>query len=165
MPARVASAVEQAKRARIRVTAIERELGTRYTVNTLQMLTRRYPKRQFVWLMGSDNLVQFHRWKDWRGIAHTMPIAVIARPGYDAQAVASPAAVWLRHFSVPLASFVNRGEWSAPTLVTLSFDPDPTSATVIRRADPDWASRFSGQHLRDQLTHRLILSGEETIAQ
>lgn len=162
--ARVRSAMAQARRAPIRVTAIERRLGTRYTVDTLAALRRRYRGRDFVWLMGADNLAQFHRWKDWRGIARTMPIAVIARPGYDARAVASPAMAWLRHFSVPLTSFVNRGEWSAPALVTLRFDPDERSATAIRRADPDWALRFAGPPPRDQLTHRTISSGEETAA-
>lgn len=164
LAARVRSAMAQAKRAPIRVTAIERELGTRYTVDTLAALKRRYPSCEFVWLMGSDNLAQFHRWRDWRGIARQMPIAVIARPGYDADAVASPAMAWLRRFSVPLSSFVNRGRWSAPTLVTLRFDPDERSATAIRRADPDWAARYAGPPPRDQLTHRRISSGEETTA-
>ncbi|MBX7482288.1 nicotinate-nucleotide adenylyltransferase [Qipengyuania qiaonensis] len=164
LAARVRSAIEQAKRAPIRVTAIERNLGTRYTVDTLGALMRRFPKREFVWLMGSDNLAQFHRWRAWRGIARRMPIAVIARPGYDADAVASPAMAWLRCFSVPLSSFANRGEWSAPALVTLRFDPDDRSATAIRRADPDWALRYAGPPPRDQLTHRLISSGEETTA-
>ena len=159
--ARVASAVEQARLAPIRVTAIERELGTRYTVDTLRAIRGRYPAQSFVWLMGSDNLAQFHRWKDWRTIARTMPIAVIARPGYDAAAIASPAMAWLRRFRVPLATFRNRGEWSAPTLVTLRFDPDPRSATAIRRSDPDWAARHTGASLRDQVTHRSIPNGED----
>ena len=51
------------------MTAIERELGTRYTVDTLRALRRRYPDRRFIWLMGADNLAQFHRWRDWRRIA------------------------------------------------------------------------------------------------
>ena len=161
LAARVASAIEQARRAPIRVSAIERELGTRYTVDTLAALKRRYPKREFTWLMGSDNLAQFHLWKDWRGIARAMPIAVIARPGYDAAAVASPAMAWLRRFQLPLSSFRNGGEWSAPALVTLRFDPDPRSATAIRRADPDWASRHAGFSPRDQVTHRLIPSRED----
>ena len=33
--------------------------------------------------MGADNLAQFHRWRDWRKIAALVPIAVVARPGYD----------------------------------------------------------------------------------
>ena len=154
--ARVRSARRAARRSPIRVTAIERELGTRYTVDTLRALKRRYPRRRFVWLMGADNLAQFHRWKDWRAIAQEMPIAVIARPGYDGRALASPAMAWLRRFRVSAARFRNRGEWSAPALIELRFDPDPRSATAIRRADPDWARRFSAVPPRDQVTHSLI---------
>ncbi|WP_281388139.1 nicotinate-nucleotide adenylyltransferase [Qipengyuania soli] len=164
LASRYRSAVELAGRARIRVTAIERELGTRFTVDTLAALKRRYPKHDFVWLMGADNLGQFHLWRDWRRIARMMPIAVIARPGYDGAVVASPAMAWLRRYLVPLSSFVNGGAWSAPALVTLRFDPDQRSATAIRRADPDWAARFAGPPPRDQLTHRLIEAREETTA-
>ncbi|HTN13304.1 MAG TPA: nicotinate-nucleotide adenylyltransferase [Sphingomonadaceae bacterium] len=160
LAARVKAAQLIARGAAIRVTAIERQLcqkrGTRYTIDTLRALRRRYPGRRFVWLMGADNLAQFHRWKDWRAIAREMPIAVIARPGYDAAALASPAMAWLRRFRVPAASLRNRGEWSAPALIELRFDPDPRSATQIRRADPDWARRFLGVPPRDQVTHCLI---------
>lgn len=154
--ARVQSAAEQARRAPIKVTAIERELGTRFTVDTLKTITRRYPKRDFTWLMGSDNLAQFHRWRRWREIARTMPIAVIARPGYDADAVASPAMAWLGPHRVSPARFKNGARRSAPQLVTLRFDPDSRSATAIRRADPEWASRMSTNPVRDQVTNHLI---------
>jgi nicotinate-nucleotide adenylyltransferase len=154
--ARLGSAIRQARGAPIRPTAIERELGTRYTVDTLRSLTRRYPKCRFVWLMGSDNLGQFHRWKDWRTIARSMPIAVIARPGYDGSAAASPAAAWLGRSRRSAASLKHRAGWSAPALILLRFDPDPRSATAIRRADPDWASRYSGRPLRDPVTHHPV---------
>lgn len=156
LAARHASATRQARRAPIRATAIERELGTRFTVDTLRALVRRYPRRRFVWLMGADNLAQFHHWKDWRKIARTVPIAVIARPGYDAGAIASPAMVWLRRYRRSAASLTQGAEWSAPALVILRFDPDDRSATALRQADPDWASRLTGRGLRDRLTLRLI---------
>lgn len=156
LSARVHSAQAMSKRAPIRVTAIERELGTRYTVNTLRAIKRRYPRRRFVWLMGSDNLAQFHRWKDWRQIAREMPIAVIARPGYEDDAVASPAMAWLRDYRLPAAGLRNRCEWSAPALIELRFDPDPRSATQIRRADPHWADGLAGPASRDEVTHSLI---------
>lgn len=158
LPARFRSARAQARRAPIRVTAIERHFGSAYTIDTLRALTRRWPGRRFIWLMGSDNLAQFHRWKDWRGIARTMPIAVIARPGYDAAALASPAMAWLRRYRVDAAGFCKRGKWSAPALIELRFDPDPRSATEIRRADTGWAARHTGAPPRDQLTHDLILT-------
>ena len=160
LAARLQSAQLQARRAPIVPTAIEAELGTRYTVDTLQALQRRFPKREFVWLMGSDNLAQFHRWKDWRTIARTMPIAVIARPGYNADAMASPAMAWLRRYRVSAASFRKRGQWSAPALIFMAFDPDPRSATAIRRDDADWASRYRGIPVRDRLTLRRIPQSE-----
>jgi nicotinate-nucleotide adenylyltransferase len=156
LEARVHSARAMARRAPIRVTAIERELGTRYTIDTLRALKRRFPRRRFVWLMGADNLAQFHRWKDWREIAAEMPIAVIARPGYDGPALASPAMAWLQPYRLAAARLKNRDEWSAPALIELRFDPDPRSATAIRRTDPDWASRFTGPSPRDGVTHSLI---------
>jgi nicotinate-nucleotide adenylyltransferase len=160
LSARVRSANRQARRAPIRVTAIERELGTVFTVDTLRALKRRFPRRRFVWLMGADNLAQFHKWRNWRQIAREMPIAVIARPGYDDSALASPAMAWLRPYRLSAARFRNRGEWSAPALIELRFDPDPRSATALRQADPDWASRIAGSiaptSARDHVTHSLI---------
>ena len=156
LAARVASARRQARRAPIRVSAVERELGTRYTVDTLKQLRRRWPRRRFVWLMGADNLLQFGRWKDWRTIARTMPIAVVARPGYDDAAVASPAMVWLGRYRTSAASIRNRTGWSAPALVYLRFDPDRRSATAIRQADPHWADSLETGGLRDGVTHHPI---------
>lgn len=165
LAARLKSARNQARRAAIVPTAIEQQLGTRYTVDTLAKLTRRYPKRRFIWLMGSDNLAQLHRWKDWRRIARTMPIAVIARPGYDADAMTSPAMAWLRRYRVPAASIRKRGQWSAPALVLLRFDPDYRSATAIRRAHAGWADALLGKgsdgqergaKVRDRLTFRKL---------
>ncbi len=160
LPARMASAQVQSRRAPIRATAIERELGTRYTVDTLRAIKRRYPKRRFIWLMGADNLAQFHRWKNWRQIAREMPIAVIARPGYDAQALASPAMAWLRRWRQRPAQFVSGAKQVAPALTILRFDPDTRSASAIRAADPDWSARIGTASLRDPLTHRAVKWGK-----
>ena len=153
LSARVRSAGAQARRAPIRVTAIERQLRTRFTIDTIRALKRRFPRRRFVWLMGADNLAQFDRWKDWRGIARELPIAVIARPGYDRAALASPAMAWLRRFRLSASRFRSRSEWSAPALIELRFDPDPRSATAVRRTDPSWATRLTGPSPRDAVTH------------
>lgn len=138
LAARLASARARARGARIRATAIEETLGTRYTVDTLAALTRRYPRHRFIWLMGADNLLQFHRWRAWRRIARTMPIAVIARPGYSHAARASSAMGWLRRFVRPARQRKSWTTWRPPALVLLRFRPDPNSATRIRQADPDW---------------------------
>lgn len=158
LAARYRSALAQARRAPIRVTVLERQLGTVFTIDTMRAIVRRWPRRRFVWLMGADNLAQFHLWKDWRKIARIMPIAVVARPGYDRNAIASPAMAWLRRYRVEAASFRNWGKWSAPALIELRFDPDPRSATGIRQTDPNWAARHDGAPPRDQLTRKLIFN-------
>ena len=140
----------------IRPTAIERDLGTRYTVETLAKLVRRYPNRRFIWLMGSDNLAQFHLWKDWRKIARTMVIAVIARPGYEGPARASRAMAGLRKVVRPANRSKHWTEWRPPALVLLRFHPDPHSATAIRRAHPDWHRSFSNRPVRDSVTRQMI---------
>ncbi|MEY3906684.1 MAG: hypothetical protein RIR59_1507 [Pseudomonadota bacterium] len=156
LAARLRSARHMARRSPIRATAIEAELGTRYTVDTLRALKGRYPKRAFIWLMGADNLAQFGAWKNWRGIARTMPIAVIARPGYDAPAQASRAMGWLRGFVRPRSAAPMWTMWRPPALVLLRFRPDKTSATALRRDNPDWSRAYPKTPLRDAVTRRLV---------
>ncbi|MBS0254482.1 MAG: nicotinic acid mononucleotide adenylyltransferase, partial [Proteobacteria bacterium] len=126
------------------------------TVDTLAALRRRFPDHRFVWLMGADNLAQLHRWRQWRRLARLMPIAVIARPGYDGRALAAPAMAWLGRYRRPLASLQTREGWGAPALLFLATDPDPRSASALRRADPDWASRLAVPPMRDGVTFKPI---------
>jgi len=157
LPARLASARYMAKRAPIRATGIEAELGTRYTIDTLKKLVRRYPDRQFIWIMGADNLVQLPQWRDWRGIARLMPIAVIARPGYNDRAHARRAMGWLRRFVRPVDQKLHWTDWRPPALVFLRFSPDVRSATAIRQANPRWFERYEGRALRDPLTRSRLV--------
>jgi nicotinate-nucleotide adenylyltransferase len=86
---RMAFAVQAAGRGGI-VTDIESRLGTRYTVDTVRALRRRFPHTRFVWLMGSDNLAGFGRWKDWVLLARLLPIVVVRRPGSALDTLKSP---------------------------------------------------------------------------
>jgi nicotinate-nucleotide adenylyltransferase len=154
--ARFASALAAARGAPIRVTAIEQEFGTRYTLDTLRALSQRFPGLRFIWLMGADNLAQFHFWRDWRKIASLVPIAVIGRPGYDARAHSVRAMGWLRRFVRRPDQAREWTEWRLPALVLLKLPPDPTSATALRAAKPHWHRHpsFNVRALRDGVTRR-----------
>lgn len=152
LAARLARARALARRAPIRPSAIEARLGTRFTIDTLRALVRRYPRHRFIWLMGGDNLGQFGRWKNWRGIARIMPIAVVARPGYDTCVHGGPAMNWLRRFVRPARQSRNWTNWRVPALVHLRFRPDPRSATLLRQADPLWHRDYSGTRGTDMPT-------------
>jgi len=54
-----------------------------YTVDTLAYLHERYPDYSFVILMGSDNLENFHKWKNYDVILENYGIIVYPRPGFD----------------------------------------------------------------------------------
>ena len=138
--ARFASAVRMARRAPIRVKDFEARAGTRYTIDTLAKLQQRYPPHRFIWLMGADTVAQFHQWKDWRRLARRVPIAVIARPGYDGAARAARAMGWLRRFVRHRARHA-----SGRIECTGDFAASPaarsTSATGLRALDPNWHRR------------------------
>ena len=157
LTARLRSAKRQARRSRIKATAIECNLGTVYTVETLRKIVASYPKIRFIWIMGADNLTQFHQWRRWRQIARMMPIAVIARPGYDSDAVAAPATAWFRRFVRRRDQLSHWTMWSTPALVLLRFRPDPRSATALRSADPQWYRRYPEHGTRDSVTHKIVL--------
>jgi nicotinate-nucleotide adenylyltransferase len=66
---------------RMVVSDFESRAGSPYTIDTIRTLQAAFPDVDFVWVMGSDNLKGFHRWRDWRAITRSLPIAVVARPG------------------------------------------------------------------------------------
>ena len=124
---------------RVEVSDIEAHLGTRATADTLAKMARLYPGVRFVWLMGADNLAQFHRWQNWRVIMEMVPVGVVARPGdrisarmaraaraYDWARIDGQARHLLGRAQAPAWCFVNvpmvdisstdiraKGDWSA----------------------------------------------------
>jgi nicotinate-nucleotide adenylyltransferase len=141
LSARLARAEQVAAHPRIHISAVETALGTRYTVDTVRALCRRFRQTRFIWLMGADNLAGFHRWKQWRTIARTVPIAVLLRPGYTEARWNAPAALWFRPHRVGSASASRVPNRRPPALVIVTLPMDATSATALRAADPAWASR------------------------
>lgn len=139
--ARLASARQQARRSRIRVSDFEARAGTRFTVDTVALLSQRWPRHRFIWLMGEDVLPDFHRWRRWRALASAIPIAVMSRPGYEGPARAARAMGWLRPFVRPSTKARQWATWSAPAIIFLRLPADPTSATRLRALDPDWHQR------------------------
>jgi nicotinate-nucleotide adenylyltransferase len=123
LAARIAGARAVARHPAIRVTEIESRLGTRYTIDTVTALQRRFPGVRFIWLMGSDNLEQFSHWRRWRQIAARIPIAVVRRPG----SVLAP-------LRAPLARLLGVSPRSgpAPSLVILDGRRNSASSTRLR---------------------------------
>lgn len=117
---------------RIVVTDIETRLGTRLTANTLAAVQAQWPGVRFVWLMGSDNMVQFARWDRWREIARRVPIGVIARPGSRLPARFSPAAAALSRFRLPERMAGQLALCPPPAWTLINVPMMPQSSSAIR---------------------------------
>ena len=137
---RLHHAIDTAHHPRIKVTGIETGLGTRYTVDTLAALRKRFPLTRFVWLMGADNLAQIHRWAGWQQIFDHTNVAVLARPTYSVRALAGPAAHRYQARRLPAARCRGLVETCPPAWTFLPIRLMPVSATQLRAAGRGLAS-------------------------
>jgi nicotinate-nucleotide adenylyltransferase len=127
---RVAAARALVRDPRIRVTDIEAGLGTRYTIDTLTALKRRFPGARFVWLMGSDNLESFSRWRRWADIAQLVPIAVVLRPGATLAPLRAKA---VQRFALARLKFTRSIATASPPAFAIVDGPRSLeSSTAIR---------------------------------
>lgn len=136
---RLRRAREVMKHPRVDVTGIEAQLGTRYTARTIAALQARYPGVNFVWLMGADNLAQFHLWQDWEEIMARVPVGVLARPGQRISARTSKAARIYRDCRLGgrASALLSRAE--PPCWCFINLPMSEMSSTAIR-ASGEWRS-------------------------
>jgi nicotinate-nucleotide adenylyltransferase len=126
---------------RIDVSCLEAVIGTRYTVDTITYLRRRTPGARLVWIMGADNLAQFHRWQNWRRIVAQVPIAVIDRPPQSFRALAAPAAQALARSRLPENQAGRLADQPAPAWVFLTGMKLNLSSTGLRNPDGSWRTK------------------------
>jgi nicotinate-nucleotide adenylyltransferase len=131
---RMSGASAVADDSRIHVSDIERDLGTRYTVDTLRALKKRHPEHRFVWLMGADNLLQLPRWKNWATIFRLVPVAIFPRPSYSKRALTGAASRRFARHQVREYRAPTLTDMHPPAWIFLRMRPDATSATRIREA-------------------------------
>ncbi len=65
---------------RMKISRLEIDGGTQYTVDMVKKAQKLHPDKRFVFLMGADNFSQLPKWKKWQEIMASVPIAIIARP-------------------------------------------------------------------------------------
>lgn len=142
-PAPMAARIEQARKVidhpRVTVTGIEAQLGTRYTAETVQALQNLYPKQRFVWLMGADNLAQFHLWQNWQSIAQSVPLGILARPGQRISARMSRTATLYAPYRIAGRNSHLLGRADAPALCFVNVPMMDVSSSAIR-ARGEWSA-------------------------
>jgi nicotinate-nucleotide adenylyltransferase len=130
---RVERAGKIANDPRIVVSDLEVELGTRYTIDTVTALKRRFPNHRFVWLMGGDNFLQLPQWKNWRGLMRRIAVAVVARPGFTMRARVGRAARMFASAQIDQKLALTLLDLRPPAWVLIEGPLHGASATAIRR--------------------------------
>ena len=123
----------------VHVTDIEGQLGTRFTAETLAALRAQCRGVNFVWLMGADNLAQFHLWQDWRSIMDTVSVGVLARPGDRISARTSKAARIYKLNRIPGKASHLLGRTQEPRWCFVNVPMLPVSSSAIRDSGA-WAT-------------------------
>ncbi|KNG94452.1 nicotinate-nucleotide adenylyltransferase [Pseudaestuariivita atlantica] len=131
---RIAAAEALIDTPRIKVSDFEARAGSHYTAETLALLTRAYPRERFVWLMGADNLAQFHRWQNWEDILARVPVGVFARPGDRQAALNSKTARIYRHARLKGRRARLLAQAEAPAWAFVSLSMRNVSSSAIRAA-------------------------------
>ena len=132
--ARLAASRALVQDSRIVVTGFESEIGSAYTIDAVRYLKARAGAARFVWIMGADNLAQFHRWRDWREIASTFPMLVVDRPGSSFSPLSSRAGQALARWRRPERDASLLASLAAPAWIFLHGPRSAASSSALRRA-------------------------------
>ena len=114
------------------ITDLERKFKTKYTFQTLIKLKKLYPSTKFVWLMGADNLINLHHWKNWDWIMKNIPIGVMARPRDQIKAGLSPAAIRFSKYRLPREKSLLLPYLSPPVWTLVTGSMKNISSTKLR---------------------------------
>ncbi len=117
---------------RVKISDFEAHAGTRYTARTIMALQVARPETRFVWLMGADNLAQFHLWKDWQEIAARVPLGILARPGDRIAGRTGKAAQVMRHARLHSRASHLLGRSAAPAWCFVNLPMNDASSSEIR---------------------------------
>ncbi|WP_299419015.1 nicotinate-nucleotide adenylyltransferase [uncultured Shimia sp.] len=130
---RMSAAREIMDHPRVQITDFEAHVGTRFTAETIAVLQDKCPQAQFVWLMGADNLAQFHLWRDWQDIMARVPIGVLARPGDRIEARTAKAAQVYRRARLHPRSSWQLSRAKAPVWAFANVPMRDISSTELRK--------------------------------
>lgn len=131
---RYASAELAARHPRIQVSDLETRIDTRFTADTMRQICRMFPRTQFLWLMGADNLGQFHQWQRWHEIMKTVPVAIFDRPSYSIAALNSKIPTYYRRRRHGPGGWRHIARSPLPVWTFITCPRHPASATQIRSA-------------------------------
>ena len=142
--ARVAAARRLLRHPRVGFSDVEARSGLGRTSDTLAALQAALPAAKFVWLMGSDNLVQLHRWHRWRDIMERVPVGVLSRPTDRFAATSSVAARSYAESRIGDHAVRHLADCAPPAWGMIRLPLDDTSSTRLRNCQVKYPAATDG---------------------
>ena len=68
---------------------LEKKSNSKRTIDQIKYLIRKNKESKFFLIVGSDNLINFHKWKKWNKIAEISKILVFDRLNYKSKSLKS----------------------------------------------------------------------------
>jgi nicotinate-nucleotide adenylyltransferase len=103
----------------ISVKDLEKNISI-YTIDLLRKIIKENPHQQFFWIIGADNILQFHKWKNWREIIKLVPLVVCDREDFFYKAVKSKAFLYAKKMGMIEFLKIRRSAESSTKIRNLS---------------------------------------------
>ena len=81
----------------IQVSYLDKTIGSSRSINILNYLIAKKKVKNIYLIIGSDNLINFHKWKSWKKIVKLTKLVVFSRKGYDKKSKKSIVAKYLKN--------------------------------------------------------------------
>jgi nicotinate-nucleotide adenylyltransferase len=129
---RIALSEKMSPGPRVKVTAFEAAYKVRFSADTVTLIKAHHRGIRFIWVMGADNLKNFHHWQRWRQIADMLPIAIIDRPGSTLSYVSSKMALAYDYARVDEDDAGSLARLKAPAWTLIHGPRSTLSSSAIR---------------------------------
>ncbi len=115
------------------VKEIEKKINSKYSYYTIEYLRHHFSNIKFYWLMGTDNLVNFHQWQNWRKFFNKISIVIFKRHGYNNAVLKSIASKTFANYQIKSNKLNQKHFTSLPSWTFVQNKEIRISSTEIRK--------------------------------
>ena len=74
---------------KIKIIYLDNIIKSSRIIDIINYFTKKKKIKNIIFIIGSDNLIRFHRWKSWKKIVKSVKLIVFSRKGYDRKGMKS----------------------------------------------------------------------------
>ncbi len=120
------------KNYKVKPMAIELNLKTTYSYDTIKALKKKFPAVNFFWIIGADNLFIMHKWYNWKKLFYLCPVVVFDRPKYFYKSINSKAAKYFERNRINVRQLKVAKNIDLPKWSYLKIRLNHNSSSLIR---------------------------------